>query len=580
MQRTPVRILSLLSLALTAAACGGSAHLPPAETTALSVTAALPDGRVGEPYTASISGGTGGGMHTWRLDSGSLPPGVALLEVTQGATTTLFGSPTLTGTFEFTVRGQGTGSTTLQKLSIQVAPCTRLVDGWTDFQPEPGARIVHVSATGNDANAGTMQAPRRTLAGGFALLRSGMADWLLLRRGDSFVLNASLHWNKSGPAVGSGWMRLGAYGDENLPRPMIMGSDPRIVVSPGYQSTNTIRRVAISDVFFCATDRLANSTTTTSNPIAIHVNATAWQGSGMPFSEILVENCRISGFTFGFACGTDAADVAIRRCIFDHIFMANGAQSSAILSSAQTLLLEENIIYRVMSADIPGVTTFANSQFSHAIYVAADARDVTATGNIVIKAPDGMMHRAGGHITRNACVQTFTAGSVGQAWGVTPTPGGVQTDFSENLLLDASSFSLYLGNIASGSVRENMLLQDQHGQGQTDLSLQPYGTAGNGANIGVHNTTFAANLLSGTISWNTGNTTSFTGLLFQGNLQNIGPTSTSIAAYLQAVSWPGSTFDDWAFHLLLRDRNNFTPEFLSTSVINFYRQHYGLPPLQ
>ncbi len=541
----------------------------------------LPDAQVGQPYLATVPTlrSNVGTSVAWTLLSGALPPGLGLGMPAQ-APNTITGMPTLAGRFDFTLEALVNGNRITQIFELIVQPNASLVDGWTEFVPQPGARVVHVSSSGNDSASGSVTAPRRTLAGGFALLRNGQADWLLLKRGDSFSLNSTFQWNKSGPATGNGWMRLGAYGDDDLPRPVLLSQGGFIAITPGYQSSATIQRVAITDIYLSAANRIATSATTTQNINGVHLVATQWQGTGMPFSRILLENCRISGFTFGLICETDSADVSVRRCIFDHIFAIGSPHSSAILSSAQGFLFEDNVIYKVMSPDIPGLGNYANSSFSHTAYIGSFATNVIARGNIVIKAPDGTMQRGGGEFSRNVCAKTHNGTNIGQAWGVTPAPGGVQIRVEENLLLNTNSHVMYVGNTASGAVRANLLLQDQDGSGQTDMSLVSINSTNTGTNIGVHNTAFTDNLLSGTITWNPSNVTSFTGLSFSGNLQNAGPTTTSVAAYLAAIGWPGTTVDDWANKLLLRDRANFTREYLSTSIINFYRQHYALPPLQ
>lgn len=90
-------------------------------------------------------------------------------------------------------------------------------DGWIDFPLAPGARRIHVASDGDDARPG--DAPDRavrTIHRGYALLRDGAGDQLLLRRGDTFIAPV-LGWSISGkpgfPAL------IGAYGDERLPRP-------------------------------------------------------------------------------------------------------------------------------------------------------------------------------------------------------------------------------------------------------------------------------------------------------------------------------------------------------------------------
>lgn len=544
------------------------------------VTQSLPDGRVGSAYSTEIAVVGGEGVHTWRIAAGALPEGLSLSSST-GAIVELAGTPTAVGIHSFTV-GVSSGGYAAEhrfRLVIKPGPTIPSVGGWTTFTAVPGARVIHVSANGNDTADGTEQNPRRTLAGGFALLRSGQPDWLLLRRGDSFTLTGSFQWNKSGPSSGPGTMRLGAYGDENLPRPVLLSEGGYLVITPGYQARTPLHRLAFTDIHLHAAARIANSSTATSNLNGIHLVATQYGGTGLPFSDILLENCRVSGFTFGFVCSRDVENLRIRRCTFDHIFGANTGHSSGVLGGATNWLLEENLFYRIQSPDIPGLGANANSSFAHSVYVTADARNVVSRGNIILKCPDGIMQRSGGIYSRNVTVGTVIGGNVGQAWGVTPVPGGVEAQVTENLTLNTSGGSFFLGNTRTGEVRENLILRDNDGSRATNLVLVSRNQTSTGTNIGVHDTDFIGNITSGTINWNPSDTTSYSQLGFQDNRTSAGVTPTGIAQYLSAVGWSGTTLDDWAAELLRRDRRNFTPNHTALSVINHYRAQYGLAPL-
>ncbi|MFI4860425.1 MAG: hypothetical protein ACIAXF_07065 [Phycisphaerales bacterium JB063] len=92
--------------------------------------------------------------------------------------------------------------------------------------PDDG-RIIYVSSsTGNDNNNGrTPQTAVRSLDRGYALMRDNRPDWLLLKRGDVFDLPANKTgdfraWYKSGRSATEP-MIIGAYGDENAPRPRL-----------------------------------------------------------------------------------------------------------------------------------------------------------------------------------------------------------------------------------------------------------------------------------------------------------------------------------------------------------------------
>ena len=80
-------------------------------------TSSLPGGTVGVPYTASVTATGGAGGNTWSVVSGALPAGIGL-----GADGTLSGTPTASGTANFTVQVKdSSGATATKPLSIVVA---------------------------------------------------------------------------------------------------------------------------------------------------------------------------------------------------------------------------------------------------------------------------------------------------------------------------------------------------------------------------------------------------------------------------------------------------------------------------
>lgn len=482
-------------------------------------------------------------------------------------------SPTPVSTPEPSPSPQETPTATPE--STPIPSPTQSAGGWTEFIPQPGARVIYVSSAGNDAAAGTISEPKQTLAGGYAALRNGQADWLLLKRGDVFSNPSYFVWTKSGPAdADAGVMRLGAYGNLSDPRPVIdTESEGTLVITPGYQSANRITNLAISDIHMLASDRLADPANSLSAPTAIQTVAVEWQGaSGYPFSNLLFENLYIQGYSFGFAMGDDIENLIIRRSIFDHIFRQQHSDSTGILTGAQGFLLEENIFYSIQSPNIPGLGSYAFASRSHAVYVPAGATNVTTLRNIMINTPDGIMQRPGGLYSRNVSAHCNVAGLMGQAWGVTPTAGGVDTRLRDSLILNPLGLPFFIGNTASGEVSNNLFVRDLSGAISAEISLVGI----NGANIGVHNTSFMNNILSGGIQYNPSDTASFSGLSFQGNQFNTGQLNTSIAAYLSAIGATGNDIHDLAEILLERDRANFADIPDADSIINFYRVAHGL----
>lgn len=102
--------------------------------------------------------------------------------------------------------------------SVTVGVVTPPTTGWTDLTPAAGAQVIYVSSSGSNSNPGTQAAPLQTIAAGYAKLRDGQPDQLLLKRGDTF--NESVGWAKaSGNAAKP--MVCSCYGTG--PRPKIRG---------------------------------------------------------------------------------------------------------------------------------------------------------------------------------------------------------------------------------------------------------------------------------------------------------------------------------------------------------------------
>ena len=81
-------------------------------------TSMLPAASVNQPYQVTLATGGGVSPFTWTLASGTLPPGVLLLNDGK-----VIGTATATGTFNFTVRVQdGTPSTATRSLTVQIVP--------------------------------------------------------------------------------------------------------------------------------------------------------------------------------------------------------------------------------------------------------------------------------------------------------------------------------------------------------------------------------------------------------------------------------------------------------------------------
>lgn len=140
------------TLSATLGAVAGSTVLTVQPATLSITTASLAGGTANLSYSATLAASGGTGAYTWSLAAGALPGGLSLAPAT-GAIT---GTPTVSGTFNFTARVTDAGTpaqTATRALSLAVAPAiTRatlwpagavpaVIDGGPDNPVEVGVRF-------------------------------------------------------------------------------------------------------------------------------------------------------------------------------------------------------------------------------------------------------------------------------------------------------------------------------------------------------------------------------------------------------------------------------------------------------
>lgn len=93
----------------------------------------LPAGQLGTLYSQALTAIGGTGPHTFRVEVGTLPPGISL-----DPAGTLDGTPTRTGTYQFVVgASDGSGCAGSQALTITIGPARDLIVGCGLGFPNP-----------------------------------------------------------------------------------------------------------------------------------------------------------------------------------------------------------------------------------------------------------------------------------------------------------------------------------------------------------------------------------------------------------------------------------------------------------
>jgi hypothetical protein len=344
--------------------------------------------------------------------------------------------------------------------------------GWTELAPSPDSRFVYVSSSGgDDTNDGLSEARAvRTLARGLALVRTGMPDRLLLRRGDTWTSGFS-GWGKSGRSA-SEPLVLGAYGEG--PRPRLRTGD-----GPGWLGVGgRVDYVAIVSIHFDARDRGDSDS-----------RGVGRTGNGR---SILVEDCVIEGYqdnlVFEARGGAVLEQVTVRRSIVadayaryvpgetctTHADCTAGACSGGRCGPAHSqgiyaegvrgLSLEENVFdHNGWHEDRVGAWRTA---YNHGMYLHHTTEGVVVRGNVITNsASHGLQARSGGVVENNLFAGNAIGMSFGLVYGLSaPLAGGVEGVIRGNVVRTSNDIGssprgdgIQLGNIRSLEVANNVI---------------------------------------------------------------------------------------------------------------------------
>lgn len=250
-------------------------------------------------------------------------------------------------------------------------PTGTIENGWTVVEPSADTVIIYVSSSVGDDNADGLapdptggSGPKQSIRAGIAALRDGSADWLLLRRGDTW--SESLPIDISGRGVGEPLV-ISSYG-ESLDRPVLHGA-----------SSISGNHVMLMHL---ALDHEQNEDT----PM-VTLRGTA---------DVLVEGNRLQGGLHGASCNASTSnlfqDMQIRRNS-----VIEPLSSGFFFASIKNLLVEDNVIYHP-----------AAQNGNHGMYITrAGNENVVTRGNVIYMGKplgNGIMQRPGGLSEGNVVV--------------------------------------------------------------------------------------------------------------------------------------------------------------------------------
>lgn len=297
--------------------------------------------------------------------------------------------------------------------------------GWTVLNPSQDTIRIHVSTSGNDANDGrTEQTAKRTLAAGYAALRNGFPDWLLLKRGDSWV-GQTLVWDKSGRSAAEP-MIMGAYGDG--PRPRIRHNQGTTAI--GHYVANPV----VQHVWFTSLDIEPSSYDGSSNTLGMLMLG--------PVRDILVEDVRFRGNSDNMVIqgfGGRHDNFRLRRCqIIDAHNNGFAHSQGGYFSNVDNLLIEECVID--MNGWLEGVSYANATMFNHNLYIQYDCGPSIVRRCILANSSaSGTMMRSGGTCEDNLILRNPLGIVMGSS--LNPNTANINAVVRNNVLIDGRNIS-------------------------------------------------------------------------------------------------------------------------------------------
>ncbi|HZM00725.1 MAG TPA: right-handed parallel beta-helix repeat-containing protein [Planctomycetota bacterium] len=349
------------------------------------------------------------------------------------------------------------------------------------------------ASTGSDGHDGlSPERPKRTLAAGKALLRHGMPDWLLLKRGDVWQEGLG-HWKLSGRSPREP-MVVAAYGPATA-RPLLQtGSEDGLTIVGGGGTPARIEHLAF---------------------VGLHFQPHRYEGTVScvgarvlrPSRHLLFEDCHFQDYTTNLVL--DAYDgrheeLRVRRCVVVDAWALHGVAGvghpqGLYAYAVDGLLIEENLFdHNGWRAGVPDA---GPDVFRHNLYINNGNTGVTVRGNIIANASShGMQLRCGGTATDNLFVRNAIALSVGG--GNAPEPGGVTGLVAGNVILDGKDidpehprgWGLWFGNIAQGEVSGNLVAHNSLGMMPRALLIAGDARGDTGPTVGVHDLRIRGNV--------------------------------------------------------------------------------------
>jgi hypothetical protein len=296
-----------------------------------------------------------------------------------------------------------------------------------------GTRKIYVSSSGNDSNPGTLAAPKRTIAGGVALLRNGKPDWVLFNKGDTWTdqdfgnLSGRCGLSPTAP------MLFGAYGTGA--RPLFKTRVYSGAQGMGFYK-GSCNNIAIVGLEFYSYQRDPNNAGFLASSNNLECNGFI---SNAAMNYLLIEDCKFRFYSDNVVVqGTTGTFKFRRNVVVDSYINSTSHSEGMYIANIATPILEENIFdsdgWNAQIGGSAGATIFNRN-----VYIHQDCGPATVTGNFLSRSSsEGLQLRTGGVMTGNFCYQNTTGFDVGHQLSE-PAPTINSATVTDNVVMHSQS---------------------------------------------------------------------------------------------------------------------------------------------
>jgi hypothetical protein len=468
--------------------------------------------------------------------------------------------------------------------------------------------IVYLSSSGSDSNScvadppinNSFATPCQTIAHGISLLRDQSPDWLLLKKGDTFLNQTFDQWTLRGmnetlvstnPNTYTGLMVIGAW-------PTTAGARPIVEVNASTQNhcilmqggggshTNDFTYTAMQSINCYNYKRDPNNGSFTAN-IDNTLGFEIISAGAPPQQFFLIEDCVFSFFTVGLNIQGSTGTSNIPTFVFNGNVVQYNYRGSTNDRHAEGLLYVD-VTTPVITNNVFNHNGWYNNtgtgqpadEFNHNIYENNDDSQTgkaTVTNNIILSAAaNGMEARSGASATNNYFAGNAIVGYV----------DFVPSTFDHNVFTNGENHNFPADNgIAWGPTVNN----DAGNSNPSTLSFNIVANATNtdGGSFGLQlNTGTSGDTATGNIVCNwpqplidsgSGNTT--TGNTLQAaNCTGIGPdpSHATIENFDSSVLGGPGTLADYATQVSTQSKDFYNPNFTAGVVNNYFRTKLGM----